>query len=176
MCKPKVSQIHLVIERSLSRESFTSWFSGIWWGRLWDTILFSSLVAQRLSVCLECWRPGFDPWVRKIPWRRKWQPTPVLLPGESHGGRSLVGYSPWGRLLSMGSQRAGQDWATSLSLFEKAASSTTNWWATRIPKRGSNFFPEKGKDSLETSVLFPFVLLIKCISPGTAHGKCTPDC
>ena len=29
-------------------------------------------------------------------WRRKWQPTPVLLPGESHGGRSLVGYSPWG--------------------------------------------------------------------------------
>ena len=39
--------------------------------------------------------PGFDPWVGKIPWRRKWQPTPVLLPGESHGGRSLVGYSPW---------------------------------------------------------------------------------
>ena len=36
------------------------------------------------------------PWVRKIPWRRKWQPTPVLLPGESHGGRSLLGYSPWG--------------------------------------------------------------------------------
>ena len=36
-------------------------------------------------------------WVRKIPWRRKWQPTPVFLPGESHGWRSLVGYSPWGR-------------------------------------------------------------------------------
>ena len=36
-------------------------------------------------------------WVGKIPWRRKWQPTPVLLPGESHGGRSLVGYSPGGR-------------------------------------------------------------------------------
>ena len=40
--------------------------------------------------------PGFDPRLRKIPWRRKWQPTPVLLPGESHGWRSLVGYSPWG--------------------------------------------------------------------------------
>ena len=40
---------------------------------------------------------GFDPWIRKIPWRRKWQPTPVFLPGESHGWRSLVGYSPWGR-------------------------------------------------------------------------------
>ena len=40
--------------------------------------------------------PGFDPWVRKIPWRREWQPTPVVLPGESHGQRNLVGYSPWG--------------------------------------------------------------------------------
>ena len=37
----------------------------------------------------------FDPWVGKIPWRRAWQPTPVFLPGESHGQRSLVGYSPW---------------------------------------------------------------------------------
>ena len=46
-----------------------------------------------------CRRPkshGFDPWVGKIRWRRKWQPTPVFLPGESHGQRSLVGYSPWG--------------------------------------------------------------------------------
>ena len=37
---------------------------------------------------------GFDPWVGKIPWRREWQPTLVFLPGESHGQRSLVGYSP----------------------------------------------------------------------------------
>ena len=39
---------------------------------------------------------GFYLWVRKIPWRRKWQPTPVFLPGKSHGQRSLAGYSPWG--------------------------------------------------------------------------------
>ena len=39
---------------------------------------------------------GFDPWVGKIPCRRKWQPTPGFLPGESHGQRSLVGYSPGG--------------------------------------------------------------------------------
>ena len=39
---------------------------------------------------------GFNPWVGKIPWRRKWQPTPVFLPGKSHGQKSLVGYSPWG--------------------------------------------------------------------------------
>ena len=34
---------------------------------------------------------------RKVPWRRKWQPTPVFLPGKSHGQRRLAGYSPWGR-------------------------------------------------------------------------------
>ena len=41
-------------------------------------------------------RPGFDPWIKKIPGRRKRQPTPVFLPGKSYGWRSLVGYSPWG--------------------------------------------------------------------------------
>ena len=39
--------------------------------------------------------PDSDPWVGKIPWRRKWQPTPGVLPGESHGQRSLTGFSPW---------------------------------------------------------------------------------
>ena len=38
---------------------------------------------------------GFHPWVRKIPWRRTQQPTPVLLPGETHGWKMLAGYSPW---------------------------------------------------------------------------------
>ena len=42
-----------------------------------------------------CGRFGFDAGVRKIPWRREWQPTPVLLPGEPHGQRNLAGYSPW---------------------------------------------------------------------------------
>ena len=51
---------------------------------------------KRESICLQCGRPGFNPWVRKIHWRRKWQCTPVLLPGKSHGQRSLVGPSPWG--------------------------------------------------------------------------------
>ena len=46
--------------------------------------------------CKICKRCRFDPWVGKIPWRRKRQPTPVFLPGESHGQRSLAGYSPWG--------------------------------------------------------------------------------
>ena len=50
-------------------------------------------------------RCRFDPWVRKIPWRRAWQPTPVFLPGESHGQRSLAGYSPWGHTESDMTQR-----------------------------------------------------------------------
>ena len=44
----------------------------------------------------QCRRCRLDPWVGKIPWGRKWQPTPVLFLGESNGQRSLVGYSPWG--------------------------------------------------------------------------------
>ena len=46
------------------------------------------------SIC-QCRRPRFDPWVGKISWRKAWQTTPVFLPGESHGQRSLAGYSLW---------------------------------------------------------------------------------
>jgi len=48
-------------------------------------------------ICLQgrsCRRHGCDPWIGKIPWRRAWKSTPVFLPGESHGQRSLAGYSP----------------------------------------------------------------------------------
>ena len=55
------------------------------------------LVVKNLPIKVGDMRQGFDPWVGKIPWRRAWQPTPVFLPGESHGQRSLVGYSPQGR-------------------------------------------------------------------------------
>ena len=57
----------------------------------------ASLVAQlvkNLPVMQETWVQSLG-W--EEPWRREWQPTPVFLPGESHGQRSLVGYSPWGR-------------------------------------------------------------------------------
>ena len=67
------------------------------------------------KICLQCGRARFNLWVRKKPWRSKWQPTPVFLPGGSHGQRSLVGYSPW-------NHRVRHDWATNtftrfLSLF-----------------------------------------------------------
>ena len=44
----------------------------------------------------QCRRHGFDPWVRKIPRRRKWRPTPAFLPGKFHGQRRLADYRPWG--------------------------------------------------------------------------------
>jgi len=50
-----------------------------WWLRWW-------------RIHLQCRRPRFDPWVGKIPWRRRWQPTRVFLPGGFHGQKSLVGY------------------------------------------------------------------------------------
>ena len=57
---------------------------------------------------LHCGRPGFDPWVGKIPWRKEWQPTPVFLSGEFHG---LVGYSP--------RDRKEQDMTERLTLVKK---------------------------------------------------------
>ena len=66
----------------------------------------TSLVAQMVkNFCVQFRRPGFNLWVGKISWRREWQPTPVLLPGESHGQRSLA------RVQAMWLQRGGHDWA-----------------------------------------------------------------
>ena len=62
-------------------------------------------LSSKEFIC-QCWRPGLDPWVRKIPWRRTWQPTPLFLPGKSHGQRSLAGYSPCGH------KRVRHNWET----------------------------------------------------------------
>ena len=83
----------------------------------------------------------FNPWVRKIPWRRAWQPTPVLLPGKSHGQRSMAGYSPWGH-------RVGHNWTTySLTHSPDAEAETPILW----PPDAKNWLIRKdlGKLSLE---------------------------
>ena len=66
---------------------------------------------KNLPAVQEAW---FDPWVGKIPWRRKWLSIPVFLPGKSHGQRNLAGYSPWGH-------RVGHDWATNTTTLNKYA-------------------------------------------------------
>ena len=62
----------------------------------WDHISYLGLPwwHRQHRICLQWGKPGFNPWVGKIPWRRERLPTPVFVPGESYGHRSLVGYSP----------------------------------------------------------------------------------
>ena len=62
----------------------------------YSSIVYLSLVAQMVKICLQCGRPGFHPWVGKILWRRERLTTPAFSPGESHGERNLLGYSPQG--------------------------------------------------------------------------------
>ena len=83
------------------------------------SLLFTSLrqglplwLSGKESIC-QCRKRGFDPWVGKIRWRKKWQPTPAFLPGESHGQRSLAGYSPWR------CKRGRHDLATKQQFWEK---------------------------------------------------------
>ena len=98
---------------STRRGNTTSYFHsyGMAWHIMWPLCLHiykmkklnsvfcipgASLVALMVKNLLQCRRIRFDPWVGKTPWRREWLPTPVFLPGEFHGQRSLEGYSPWG--------------------------------------------------------------------------------
>ena len=72
--------------QAASRDVTPARLSGSWGEESQDCFLIFSV-----SI------PSFELWVGNIPWRRVWQPTPVFLPGESQGHRSLAGYSPWGR-------------------------------------------------------------------------------
>ena len=75
--------IHLPVDFFVNNKHYRISRGLVWW-------LTWSIIG------LQYRRPRFDPWVRKIPWRKEWQLTPVFLPGEFYGQRSLVGYSPWG--------------------------------------------------------------------------------
>ena len=69
----------------------------------WGAIAFSAGgTSSKEPTCqfMRHWRHRFNPWVGNIPWRRKWQPTPVFLPGECHGQRRLAGYSSWSHIVS----------------------------------------------------------------------------
>ena len=76
-----------LLTAALAGEFFTT---SARWGQV------ALVVKESAYQCRRYKRSGFHPWVEKIPWSSLWQPTPVFLPGESHGLRSLVGYSPQG--------------------------------------------------------------------------------
>ena len=89
----------------------------------------ASLVAQRLKRL-----PAMQAtWVEKIPWRRKWLPTPVFLYGESHGQRSLVGYSPWGRRESDRTERLTTK--SKLTLLAAGGADESKRWGIAARKR-----------------------------------------
>ena len=101
--------------RTLGRHGVSVWLSwcpchilingNTWFCPYQGLCLFLGFPDGSDSICLQCGRPEFDPWVRNIPWRREWQPSPVFLPGEFHGQRN-------GGLRSIGSQRVRYNWGT----------------------------------------------------------------
>ena len=110
-------------------------------------------------------RCSFYLWVGKIPWRSAWQPTPVFLPGESHGQRTLAGYSPWGRKESDTTKQLTLHFmAESLSMF-KHSDVLLFIQTNRIPSDTARSYPKA-----------PLCLVHKvCFisqEEGTAHCGC----
>ena len=89
---------------------------------------------------------GSIPGVRKTPWRRAWQPTPVFLPGESHRQRSLVGYSPWGHRESDMTERLSTAQHKYAQPFGLGASHTGSSMFFPFPAEGSRGSPIKTQD------------------------------
>ena len=87
----------VILEALKVENSWEYCFDGEFYVRSSFSHLFKGLPLwlRWLRICQQCKRPEFDSWVRKISWSTEWLPNPVLLPGEAHGQRSLVGYSPW---------------------------------------------------------------------------------
>ena len=102
-----------------------------------------ALVVKNLPANAGDMRHGFYSWLRKIPWRRAWQPTAACLPGESHGQRSLAGYSPWGH-------RIGHDWSN-LAQHITSLKQTSEWLVLRTSRAENSRFSEFGAPALYLS-------------------------
>ena len=109
-------------------------------------------VAQwlRSRQCRRCKGRGFDPCVGTIPWRRKWQPAPVFLPGKSHGQRSLGGYSPWGHKESDMTERLSTH--TPLLCSNQHLMPSTHLLQPPCPQS-----PSEKKDDISPTIIIPGV-------------------
>ena len=130
-------------------EIFKIWattHSLVFWQCLGTVMGFPGGSEVKVSAC-DVGDLGLIPGSRRFPWRRKWQPTPVFLPRESHGWRSLMGYSfTW-------SQRVGHDWATSLSL---------SLWIVMVPLGVSFHLLIEDQGLVLSAILVPFDLIGLC--------------
>ena len=90
-------------DTSQQEKSISNWWASIYFTYYYYYHLYvldiqhhgAFLMAQWQRIHLQCRRLGLHPWVRKMPWKRKWQPSPVFLPEKSPRQRNLVDYSPW---------------------------------------------------------------------------------
>ena len=105
----------------------------------------------------QCRRHTFNPWIQKIPWRRKWQPTPVFMPRKSHGQWSLTGYSPRCR------RRAGHD----LAMEQQTSNNTSQWYHDSV------FILGNRSNTHSTQLLF-LPLLLTPDSSSTARVSFLP--
>ena len=89
-------RVQLWVVGILAPETMTILALREFFGNMYEKVRCLLWLSGKKSAC-QCRRHQFDPWVGTVPWRRKWQTASVFLPGKSHGQRSLVGYSSWGR-------------------------------------------------------------------------------
>ena len=130
-----------------------------------------SMVKSTLANAGDAKRREFQPWVGKIPWRRKWQPTPVFWLGKSHGERSQVGYSPRGR--------KELDMTEPMSTHTSCATSWNKQWINIIKSKGIAFhvpsviyFQAWGTKSIGfSSWLLPFTSVWSQLSGPTRHTQ-----
>ena len=109
----RIPTLQDLVSQMGKRKGLYEWYLRVQWVSfevVWK--MQASLVAQMVKICLQCKRPGFDPWVGKLPWRRERLPTPVFWPGGFHRL-----YSPWGyresdmtEKLSLSLGRCRTDW------------------------------------------------------------------
>ena len=114
--------------------------------------------------CRRCKRWEFNSWVRKIPWRREWLPTPVFLPGEFHGQRSPVDYSPWSCKES--------DMSEQMNTHTQTYTDTQTLWnnpSSPITPIHNNFYTKYRAGSYKQH--FPW--LLPCVLEPTVQSVCT---
>ena len=127
---------------------------------------FPSDLSGKESAC-QCRRLGFDLWVRKIPWGRKWQPIPVFLPGKFYRQRSLVGCSPWGHKESDMTEQLSTHLGTAQEVCVVSSSPRDDALATLCPRlqlmsnlRGA-VFEALGRYPVPLHI---FIRLFECLS------------
>ena len=118
-------------------------------------------------LCIASLAIYISPWVRRTPWRRKWQPTPVFLPGKSHGWKSLTGYNPWGQ------KRAGH----SLETKQQHGSFSEWFWYFAHLLIGYMLFTTGFEDMFIYFRYMAFIrYMILWVFPYSVHHLFTRDC